>query len=673
MEKNQYLEVFIEESKEHLQSLNTLFLKLEKEPEDINIVKEIFRSAHTLKGMSAALGYEDLTNLTHVMENVFDKIRNEKLVVTTDILDVLFSVLDDLEAMIGSIANNGDGKRNVTENLKKLETIEKGEQLTENTPKEETSYSTTETYNDSEISMLLQALEQGLQVLEVKISLQETCLLKATRVFMVFDSLKDLGEVFKSTPTFEDLEEEKFEHEFKVILISDTKPEEIEERILNISEIEKVKIEKLDSEAIEQKIATKPTTQTIVSNTNIQISETKEKKNQSSTKEEKNTSSVSKTIRVNIERLDSLMNLFEEMVIDRGRLEQISREVNSTELTETVEHMSRVSGDLQNIILNMRMVPIEQVFNRFPRMVRGLSKDLNKKINLEILGADTELDRTVIDEIGDPLVHLLRNSIDHGIEAPETRLKNGKSETGNVTLKAYHSGNHVFIKVTDDGAGIDREKVLKKAIENGVISKEKEYELTDKQVYELLFSSGLSTAKEITDVSGRGVGLDVVKNKIQSLGGTVTIDSTLGEGTTFLIQLPLTLSIISTMLVEVQEEKYAIPLSSIIETTIIKKEDILAAHNQKVIDFRGHVVPLLDLTDFFEVPKTREQNDFHAVVIVRKGEKMAGLVVDSFIGQQEIVLKSLGNYLTDVFAISGATILGNGQVALVVDCNALIA
>lgn len=381
----------------------------------------------------------------------------------------------------------------------------------------------------------------------------------------------------------------------------------------------------------------------------------------------------SKTIRVNIDRLDVLMNLFEELVIDRGRLQSIAGELHNPELNETVERMTRVSGDLQNIILNMRMVPVETVFNRFPKMVRQVARELDKKVDLEIIGAETELDRTVIDEIGDPLVHLIRNALDHGIETPEERLAKGKPETGTITLRAYHSGNHVFIELEDDGAGVNRKKVLGKAIERGLVSEEAAETLTDKQVAELILASGFSTADQVTDVSGRGVGLDVVKNTIEGLGGYISIDSIEGKGSLFQVQLPLTLSIISVMLVELDKEIYAIPLSSIIETAIIDSSEVLNAHNQKVIDFRGNIVPLVYLKEIFEMTEGEEEtSDFQSIVIVRKGEKLAGLVVDSFIGQQEIVLKSLGNYLQNVFAISGATILGNGQVALIVECNSLI-
>lgn len=660
---SQYLEVFIDESKEHLQTINEQLLELEKNPDDVAIVNEIFRSAHTLKGMSATMGFEDLANLTHQMENVLDAIRNGKIAVTPELLDVIFRAVDDLEAMVVSISEGGDGKRDVTEVVAQLKQIEKGDVVAV-PQKSNSTYE--QTYDEFEYTILKQSAEQGFHSYEVTIKLRSDCLLKAARVFMIFEVIEQIGEVIKSVPTVEMLEAEQFDDQFVVTVVTKVSQDELQKRIMKVSEVEEVNVRSVDLRrsvaqdgSLEQKVEQK-------------VEQVVDKKQEN--QEEKTTGKQvsNKTIRVNIERLDVLMNLFEELVIDRGRLEQISRELNNPELHETVERMSRISGDLQNIILNMRMVPVETVFNRFPRMVRQLARDLGKKINLEIIGAETELDRTVIDEIGDPLVHLLRNAIDHGIETPDVRRAKGKPEEGTVKLKAYHSGNHVFIEIEDDGAGISREKVLKKAISKGIISEQNAANLTDKQVYELIFASGFSTADKVSDISGRGVGLDVVKNTIESLGGSVSIDSEEGVGSIFSIQLPLTLSIISVMLVEIQKEKYAIPLSSIIETAIVKKEDILHAHNQKVIDFRGKVVPLLFLKDIFEVPVVKEDDDFLSVVIVRKGEKMAGLVVDAFIGQQEVVLKSLGNYLTSVFAISGATILGDGQVALIIDCNGLI-
>ncbi|MCM3160522.1 chemotaxis protein CheA [Metabacillus litoralis] len=674
MEMNQYLEVFIEESKEHLQACNEKLLELEKNPTDLSIVNDIFRSAHTLKGMSATMGYEDLASLTHQMENVLDAIRNEKLSVSAEILDVVFASVDDLEEMVFSIAEGGDGKKDVSRVVEMLKKIENGEAVAEeSSPSNEVTLSQSiQDYDDYENAVIQQSKEQGFSAYELTITLREDCLLKAARVFMVFEILEQAGEVIKSVPSVDQLEEEKFDHQFTVAIVTKDSSEDIQNKVMKVSEIDSVNVQPIVVSERNMKQAHEETSQQQLTVAEEEVPKHVQAKEQVKTASKQVAATSTKTIRVNIERLDILMNLFEELVIDRGRLEQISKDLNNNELNETVERMSRISGDLQNIILNMRMVPVETVFNRFPRMIRQLAKDLNKKINLEIIGAETELDRTVIDEIGDPLVHLLRNAIDHGVEMPDVRVKNGKSEEGNVVLRAYHSGNHVFIEIEDDGAGINRERVLKKALDRGVVTEQIASTLTDKQVYELIFSSGFSTADQISDISGRGVGLDVVKSTIESLGGTVSVDAQEGKGSLFSIQLPLTLSIISVMLVELRKEKYAIPLSSIIETAVIKKDEILQAHNQKVIDFRGKIVPLVFLSEIFEVPEESENEDFVSLIIVRKGDKMAALVVDSFIGQQEIVLKSLGNYLNSVFAISGATILGDGQVALIVDCNSLI-
>lgn len=689
MEVNQYLEMFIEESKEHLQACSEHLLELEKNPDDLAIVGEIFRSAHTLKGMSATMGFEDLADLTHKMENVLDAIRNEKIHVTPEILDVVFESVDHLEEMVMDIANGGDGKRDVSSTVAQLKRIELGEEAvpevvaTVAAPVVESVLE----YDSFEQTVITQSAEQGFNAFEISVTLREDCLLKAARVFMVFEILEKDGDVIKSSPSVEKLEDEQFDQQFYVAFVTKTTAEDMQKKLMKVSEVDEVIVTTIDQRKFSEKVfeAQQEVAATATAVAEVAAIPTstpaakaepiaKPAKEATPSKADKNHAPVgNKTIRVNIERLDILMNLFEELVIDRGRLQSISTEVNHGELNETVERMSRVMGDLQTIILTMRMVPVETVFNRFPKMIRQLSRDLNKKINLEIIGAETELDRTVIDEIGDPLVHLIRNSVDHGIENPTARRAKGKPEEGTVVLRAYHSGNYVFIEIEDDGAGINREKVLAKAISKGIVTQEQSYSMSDKQINELILASGFSTADVISDVSGRGVGLDVVKTTIESLGGNISIESTQDVGSIFSIQLPLTLSIISVMLVEIEKEIYAIPLSSIIETSIIRSSEIMNAHNQKVIDFRGKVVPLVFLEEIFEVPRQEHQDEeFHSVVIVRKGEKLAGLVVDSFIGQQEIVLKSLGNYLTNIFAISGATILGNGKVALIVDCNALI-
>lgn len=670
METSQYLEIFIDESTEHLDTLYQQMLELEKNPAEKSIIEEIFRAAHTLKGMSATMGYDDLANLTHKLENVFDGIRYDKIKVKTEMMDDLFHAVDHLNEMVSDIASGGDGKKDVSTIVNRLDRIEKGLDLSNETVEEikEVGTDLTVYLDEFQITIIEEALEQGFTCYELQVELNENSLLKAARVYMVFDLLEKHGEVIYSIPSVSDLEEENFDYTFKTIYITKEPQEDIRGKILKVSEIQEVIISEFsleqykqeqDEEVVkEDKIVAKDDT---TSKSNKQASATSMK------------AAPTKTIRVNIERLDVLMNLFEELVIDRGRLEQISLDLRNSELQETVERMSRVSSDLQNIILTMRMVPIDTVFNRFPRMIRQLARELKKEVNVEIIGAETELDRTVIDEIGDPLVHLIRNAMDHGIEMPDERLKVGKPRQGTLTLEAYHSGNHVFVEIIDDGAGINKERVVKKAIERGLITAQEAETMSDQQIYDLILTSGFSTNEKVSDVSGRGVGLDVVKNTIESLGGNITIDSTEGQGSVFSIQLPLTLSIISVLLVELQKEKYAIPLSSIIETAILKKSEIFKAHNNRVIDFRGSIVPLAYLNEIFEVPKIEENDDeYVSIVIVRKGNKLTGLVVDSFIGQQEVVLKSLGNYLTNVFAISGATILGDGEVALIVDSNALV-
>lgn len=684
MESNQYLAMFIDESKEHLQAMNENLLQLEQSPSDLSIVQNIFRSAHTLKGMSATMGFEDLANLTHEMENVLDLVRHEKLSMDDYIFDVLFKSFDALEAMVNDIIAGGDGQADVSEIVNHLQAVLNGSyrpsQAAETGQVSSTSSEAkvqAEAFDQYQLSIIQQSLSSGFQVYEVRVKIRQDCVLKAARAYMVFDALERSGEIARSIPPVQEIEQEKFDHEFIVYYITKLQAQEVKKLIMDVSEIEDAVIETID----EQKL--RELQDKSLQDAKPQPEPAAEKPKQGSKKQAKGQASAGsaskqqvagRTIRVDIERLDTLMNLFSELLIDRVRLEQLASEIGRQELTETVEHMARVSSDLQNIVLKLRMMPVETVFNRFPRMIRDLAKTLNKKVDLIITGSETELDRTVVDEIGDPLVHLLRNALDHGLEGPEDRVKAGKPETGTVHLRAYQSGNHVFIEIEDDGRGIDREKVLSKAIQNGVVKSEDAERLSDREVYQLLFASGFSTAEVISDISGRGVGLDVVKAKITSLGGDVTVDSTLGAGTKFTVQLPLTLSIITAMLIRLGEEKYAIPISSVVETALINDEDIRYVHGMRMIQFRDNVIPLIDLASVLEVPghgekqRSQEMN----VVIVHKGDKLAALITDEFIGQQEIVLKTLGGYLNQVFAVSGATILGDGQVALILDTNALI-
>lgn len=688
MDMNAYLSMFIDESNDHLQALNDNLMRLENDPEDISIVQDIFRSAHTLKGMSATMGFEDLAALTHEMENVLDLVRNNKLKMDSFIFDTLFKGLDALETMVQDVVQGGTGKADVTAIVADLVKIVKGEHTVSPaistatsssaiTSTESNGNNSTAVLDQFQSSVLKQSIESGHQVLYLKITLTESCVLKAARSYMVFDVLESTGEIVKSEPSVEDLEQEKFDRSFTVFTISQISADEIINRINKISEIETVEVSVLDEESLASLSYSSTPTQAEGSSTSA--SEKKVEKEAALQPQKANKPAAqghavaNRTIRVDIDRLDTLMNLFSELLIDRVRLEQLASEVKRNDLTETVEHMARVSSDLQNIVLKLRMVPVDTVFNRFPRMVRDLAKSLDKKIDLVITGADTELDRTVIDEIGDPLVHLLRNSVDHGIETISERIAAGKPETGTVNLRAFHSGNHVFIEVEEDGKGINTEKILEKAISKGIVSVEVANKLSTDEINMLIFAPGFSTADVISDISGRGVGLDVVRTKITSLGGNVTVTSVHGKGTKFSVQLPLTLSIISAMLIKLGDEKYAVPLSSIVETAIIQKSSILSVHGNSMIKFRNSVIPLISLSKLFDSPNYDESNEEeHEIIVIHKGDKLAAIVIDEFIGQSEIVLKTLGKYLTNVSGISGATILGDGQVALIIDPNALI-
>ncbi|GFN31874.1 chemotaxis protein CheA [Paenibacillus xylaniclasticus] len=691
MDMNAYLSMFIDESNDHLQALNENLLKLENDPGDISIVQVIFRSAHTLKGMSATMGFEDLASLTHEMENVLDLVRNSKLAMDSFIFDTLFKGLDALEAMVQDIVGGGTGKADVSSIVAALQSIVKGDYSKDSQPSAESSAPTSGGVNTSsgalldvfQQSVLKQSIESGNSALYIKVTLREDCVLKAARAYMVFDVLENNGEVVKSEPSVQDLEQEKFDRSFIVFTISNTNADELKKLIESVSEVESAEVVSLDAESLQmygpgassqqQKQAATQSAPAPAPVEKAKDDAARPKPAARTQTAAAGTAVASRTIRVDIDRLDSLMNLLSELLIDRVRLEQLSSEIKRSDLIETVEHMTRVSSDLQDIVLKLRMVPVESVFNRFPRMVRDIAKQLEKKIDLVITGAETELDRTVIDEIGDPLVHLLRNSLDHGVEMPADRVAAGKSETGTVNLRAFHSGNHVFIEVEDDGNGIDAAKVKRIAVKNGVLSEEEANKLTEEQAQMLIFAPGFSTADKISDISGRGVGLDVVKTKITSLGGHVTIRSQQGKGTIFSIQLPLTLSIISAMLIQMGSEKYAIPLSSIVETGIIKRDSIATVQGSKMIEFRGTVIPVVSLATVLDVPDYREDEEEETeIVVIRKNDKLAALMIDSFIGQSEIVLKSLGNYLPAIKAISGATILGDGQVALIIDPNAFI-
>lgn len=657
MDVNEYLGLFLDESQEHIQSVNTQLMKFEQTA-SAEAVQEIFRSAHTLKGMSATMGYESVANLTHEMESALDLVRSGKKESNQLLLDTMFIAMEQIEAMIADIETGGTGTNvDVKATVSAFQSFIGGKEQKIATA-EKSSVFTVDLYADSVIE---QAKQTGFEAFQLHVKLSDAVVLKAARAYMVFDRLQELGEVVRTHPETEAIEQEQFDLSFDVLFLSQETAAVIEHAVSQVSEVETVHVSVFTSVSeSEPEIA--------VSAEAVAVQEIKPKAQEAEEPKEQAVAQA-KTIRVNLERIDRLMNLFEEFIIDRGRLERLADEVGQPELNETVEKIKRGTNELQSLVLTLRMMPIEQVFNRFPRMVRSVAKDIHKKVQLDISGADTELDRTVIDEIGDPLVHLIRNAIDHGIELPDKRVQAGKPQQGRLALRAYHGGNRVFIEIEDDGAGINVDKVRSKALERGVITTEEAATMTDNELAMLIFAPGFSTADVVTDLSGRGVGLDVVKNKIESLGGVVTLETVVGQGTKFQVSLPLTLSIISAMLVQAGDETYAIPLSSILETTLLDEANILTAHRERVFDFRGQLVPLVYLKEIFGIDS--ETKSQFPVVVVRKGNKLVGVVVNDLIGQQEIVMKPLGTYLEGIPAISGATILGDGRVALIVDSNDL--
>lgn len=700
MDVSQYLEIFIDESNEHLQSLSDQLIILEKEPDNSDTINEIFRAAHSLKGMAGTMGYKRMQNLTHDMENVFSEVRNGNMKVNSNLVDVLFQCLDALETYVTNIRETHDEGTDDNEPIiKALNAFIESEGNEDAAPaatepqKQEETVSAVEDnskYNnlvlaDFEKNAVNEALKKGLHVYKIRISVDENCILKAARAFLVFKNLEGHGDVIKSEPSVQDIEDEKFDFDFSIIVVTSESFDTVITIIKNVSEIK---------DAVGEEV-TVPYPEEHVDNTEHAKEEKKESREESTQKSAakaapaasnkkapasngKSSNSVSHTVRVDIEKLDVLMNLVSELIIAKNGLVSASNtegdesnKINQS-FSEQIEYLERVTTNLHESVMKVRMMPIESVFSRFPRMIRDLNKKLDKKMELYMSGEETELDRTVIDEIGDPIMHLLRNSADHGLESAEVRKERGKNEVGSIFLDAFQEGNNVVIEVRDDGNGIDVERVKAKAIEKGTITQEQADAMTDKEAVDLLFRPSFSTAEKVTDVSGRGVGLDVVKSKIEALGGDVDVKTKYGEGSTFSIRLPLTLAIIQALMVKLGDEKYAISLGSIETIEDIPVSEIKYVHAKEVIHLRGNVIPLIRLRDLLDVPGEPEESDNITVVVVRKGDKQAGLVVDSLIGQMEIVIKSLGKYIRINKMISGATILGDGSVALIIDANTLV-
>jgi len=694
MDVSQYLDIFIDETKEHLQNLNTHILSLEQDGENMDTINEIFRAAHSLKGMAGTMGYKRMQTLTHDMENVFSEVRNGTIKVNSDMIDLLFKCLDALEEYLSTIQETADEGTNDNEPLVKgLNDIlnSKGASESKDSPKETKKSKKAKAVanakegkwkdiklDDSVKTVIREGVKKNFKAYGITVYIQESCLLKAARAFLVFKALEELGEVIVSNPSAQDIEDESFEFDFSVIFLTEQPLDKVIDAIKFVSEIEDaigdeitVEEEKKDEEEVKE--STEVSTDTVKDNTPAPP----ENKNTSAPSTEKKNSKpvVNRTVRVDIEKLDSLMNLVSELIISKNSLVSVAGSVVGTSniaFNEQIEYLESVTTNLHESVMKVRMVPIENTVNKFPRMIRDLSKKLNKKMELYMTGEDTELDRTVVDEIGDPLMHLLRNSADHGLESAQVRLERGKPEVGSIFLDAYQDGNNVVIEVRDDGNGIDIENVKNKAIEKGKITKEQADAMSDKEVIDLLFQPSFSTAKVVSDVSGRGVGLDVVKSKIEALSGEIEVKTKLGEGSTFIIRLPLTLAIIQALMVVVGNEKYAISLGAIQTIESITADDIKKVQGKEVINLRGNVIPLVRLNRLLDLEDKDDDESDMIVLIAKKGDRYAGLVVDELIGQMEIVIKPMGKYAGSCKLISGATILGDGEVALILDANALI-
>ena len=716
MDVSQYLGIFIDETRGHLQELNEQILIIEKEPENEDTINEIFRAAHSLKGMAGTMGYKRMQRLTHDMENVFSEIRNGKMKASPNLIDLLFRGLDALESYLDIIINTQDegteDNQDIIDGLQKV--MEEG--LGTNTPEAAQPKAPAAVPSEElkgrhlvlaehELAAALKAKDEGENVFEITVFVQPSCILKAARAFLVFKALEEAGDIIKSVPEVQDIEDEKFDFDFSMVLLTRKSEDEIRTAVMNVSEIKDVVIAPAN---ISSKVGAQVPQQAAEVQENPASAAPSDNENQAVPAQPENNAptqnmggaaaaaqavaapaaakqtaaktaskaAVNRSVRVDIEKLDDLMNLVSELIIAKNGLVSVNgdgeKSMRDNGFNEQIEYLERVTTNLHQSVMKVRMVPIESVVNRFPRMIRDLSKKLGKKMDLYMTGEDTELDRTVIDEIGDPLMHLLRNAADHGLETNEERVRLGKQEVGSIFLDAYQEGNNVVIEVRDDGAGINVEKVKQKAITKGTITEEQAEMMSDKEIIDLLFRPSFSTAEVISDVSGRGVGLDVVKTKIEALGGSIEIRTTLGEGSNFIIRLPLTLAIIQTLMVEVGNEKYAIPLGSIETIEDIALDDVKYVQNKEVINLRSSVIPLIRLDKILDVEPTGEELVSLTVVIVKKGDKLAGLVVDNLIGQLEIVIKSIGKYINNSKLISGATILGDGEIALILDVNVLV-
>ena len=685
-ENSEYKDMFIEESREHLNTISQALLDFEKDPKDKDAMNKIFRAAHTIKGMSATMNYDTIQKLSHKTEDTLDLIRDNKIEVDTEIIDLIFKCFDGIEEMVEDIASSDMTEFDIEGLIGDLEKHLDGPETGKKTKKSDAKKG--KTNNLAEITLdkktekkIIKEIEGGKYAYKLYITLEEACMMKSIRSFLLLKKLSDDGTILYSTPDRKSIEDGKFDEGFEIYYASNEENEAIVQLIGSVAEIDTKIVSNIEYEdnklnikpsAAEEKPEVKkeeqaPTADETDTKTPEKTTEKKEEKKPKTAK------ASTQSIRIGMDQLDIFMNLIGELVISKGRLAQIATDHNLSDLSETVGTFDRLTTELQDKITTIRMIPMKHVFDRFPRMVRDLAKSNGKNINLVIEGGDIELDRTILDEIGDPIVHLLRNSIDHGVEPPEIRIEKGKPEQGKVELIAERMRDHVLITVKDDGKGIDPEVMKKAAVRKNLKTQEEVDKLDEKEALALLWLPGLSSAEKITNVSGRGVGMDVVKSTIEKLNGAVELSSEIGVGSTFSLRLPLTMAIFKSLFVGIGKETYAIPISNVSEIISLKKEDITTVNRQATIVLRENVLPLVKLGDIFDLKQNNEEiKTTLNVVIVQKENRQIGLLVDQLIGEQEITIKNIGSAMEKTKGIAGVTIMGDGHVVFVVDINTLI-
>lgn len=672
-EFQEILQDFLVESFELIEQLDQDLVELESRPDDLDLLNRIFRVAHTIKGASSFLNFDVLTHLTHHMENLLNMARHGDLVIDADVMDVILESIDLMKALLARIRDSGeDSGLEVEPCVLRLDAVANGTAVPAAAPAPEPEAPAASSASEGEEDY------SGMSEEEVEAEIERLIAVRqaedaAKRAAHAAEAPKAASE---EEPDYSGMSEEEVEAEIER-LIAIRQEEDAAKRAQKGQGSEAPKSEPaaapvpVTSPAAAAKSEPAPAAKAAPAPKKV------ESKDDS---ENRGGSAVEQTIRVDVKRLDHLMNLIGELVLGKNRLIKINDDVEERyegeafleELNQVVSIVSLVTTDLQIAVMKTRMLPIGKVFNKFPRMIRDLSRELNKKIELEITGEETELDKSIVEEIGDPLVHIIRNSCDHGIETPEARLAAGKEEGGTIQLKAYHEGNHIVIQIIDDGKGLDAEMLKQKSIEKNIITEKEADSMSEKEAFGLIFRPGFSTAAQVTSVSGRGVGMDVVKTNIEKLNGMIDIDSEVGQGTSMKLKIPLTLAIIQALLVGVQEEYYAIPLASVLETVRISKDEIYTVESRSVMRLRDEVLSLVHIGDIFEVERVFDNSEHAYVVVLGLAESKIGLIVDSLVGQEEIVIKSLGEYLKGIDGIAGATIRGDGGVTLIVDVAALM-